>query len=96
MRILNLLSALLLVPLLFMGGCAHYPVNPPQTSHDPNAGYRYKVVRDTPDPDRPFVLLSFSGGGTRAAAFSFGLMEELRHVEYRTKDGTNRKLISAG
>jgi predicted acylesterase/phospholipase RssA len=93
MRILNLLSALLLVPLLFMGGCAHYPVNPPQTSHDPNAGYRYKVVRDTPDPDRPFVLLSFSGGGTRAAAFSFGLMEELRHVEYRTKDGTNRKLI---
>lgn len=93
MRILNLCSALLLTPLFFMGGCAHYRVNQPQTMHDPKAGYRYEVVRETPDPDKPFVLLSFSGGGTRAAAFSFGVMEELRLVEYKTKDGSYRKLL---
>ncbi|MBN2429811.1 MAG: patatin-like phospholipase family protein [Deltaproteobacteria bacterium] len=94
MRILNLCWVFLLsVFFLFTFGCAHYPVNPPLSSHDPNAGYRYKVVRDAPAPDRPFVLLAFSGGGTRAAAFSFGLMEELRQVEYQTRDGSKRKLL---
>lgn len=94
MRILKLFSVVLLAPLLFMGGCAHYRVNPPQTTHDPNVGYRYKVVREIlPEPDRPFVLLAFSGGGTRAAAFSFGLMEELKRVVYTAKDGTTRNFL---
>ena len=93
MRILKMLSVFPLFLILLLTGCAHYPVNPPLTSQDPEVGYRYNVVRDIPDPDRPFVLLSFSGGGTRAAAFSFGLMEELRHVEYRTEDGSKRKLL---
>lgn len=79
--------------LLMAGGCAHYPDNPPLSAFDPSAGYRFDVVRDAPSPDRPFVLLAFSGGGTRAAAFSFGLMEELRNVEYRLKDGSPRRLI---
>ena len=93
MRLLNILSTLLLIPFFFVGGCAHYRDNLPQTSHDPNTGYRYRVVRLKPDPGRPFVVLSFSGGGTRAAAFSFGLMEELKNVEYKTRDGKSRKLL---
>ena len=78
MRILKLLSTLLLASFLFMGCWGHYPVNQELVSHDQNSGYRYKVVRNKPDPSKPFVLLAFSGGGTRAASFSYGLMEELR------------------
>jgi NTE family protein len=78
---------------LFGAGCAHYPDNPPLSGFSPQAGYRYSVVREEAQPDHPFVLLSFSGGGTRAAAFSFGLMEELRQVRYAAADGTRRRLI---
>lgn len=74
-------------------GCAHYHDNPPLKAVSPTTGYRYGVVRPRPTSDKPFVILAFSGGGTRAAAFSFGLMEELRLVEYTTKDGSKRKLL---
>jgi len=74
-------------------GCAHYHENPPLGAISPETGYRYSVIRPAPTNDKPFVILAFSGGGTRAAAFSFGLMEELRLVEYSAKDGSKRRLL---
>jgi NTE family protein len=79
--------------VLICAGCAHYPDNPRLSTISPSEGYRYSVVRQPPAKDRPFVLLAFSGGGTRAAAFSFGLMEELRQVEYTAGDGSKRRLL---
>jgi NTE family protein len=79
--------------LLACGGCAHYPENPELSQIDMTSGYRYSVVRQKPTKDKPFVILAFSGGGTRAAAFSFGLMEELKDVKYTTKDGDTRRLL---
>lgn len=39
------------------------------------------IARDVPDyQDDTLLALSFSGGGTRAAAFSFGVLEELDRV----------------
>jgi len=94
MRGLNMRLQLLFVVLAAVcGGCAHYVENPRLPAVSPSAGYRYAVVRPQPSIDKPFVLLAFSGGGTRAAAFSFGLMEELRLVEYTAKDGSKRKLL---
>lgn len=87
---LKLLTA---VAAMIIGGCAHYPDNPRLNAISPDSGYRYSVVRGQPTSDRPFVLLAFSGGGTRAAAFSFGLMEELRQVEYTFHDGSKRRLL---
>lgn len=84
---------LIIAVALVCGGCAHYQENPSLTSISPKSGYRYSVVRQRPTSDAPFVVLAFSGGGTRAAAFSFGLMEELKRVEYSTKDGAKRKLL---
>ena len=49
---------------------------------DPAAGYRIetqleRVVQNDPET---LLLLAFSGGGTRAAAFSYGVLEELRRT----------------
>jgi len=74
-------------------GCAHYPENPRLPTLAPATAYRYSDVRPQPTSDKPFVLLAFSGGGTRAAAFSFGLMEELRQVEYTAPNGAKRRLL---
>jgi predicted acylesterase/phospholipase RssA len=84
---------LLIAVSLLCSGCAHYQENPSLASVSPSTGYRYSVVRPQPTNEKPFVLLAFSGGGTRAAAFSFGLMEELRQVEYVMKDGSKRRLL---
>jgi len=94
MRILKrAITMIILLTAFCAAGCFHYPENPPLTAINTNEGYRYSVVRDDPDGDKPFVLLSFSGGGTRAAAFAFGLMEELRNLEYSKPDGVKRKLL---
>ncbi len=47
--------------------------------------------RENNDP-RTLFILAFSGGGTRAAAFSYGVLEELRGTEI-TVDGQRRRLI---
>jgi len=43
--------------------------------------------------DRLFVVLTFSGGGKRAAAFSYGVLEALRDVKVTTPDGAQRALL---
>jgi predicted acylesterase/phospholipase RssA len=92
-RLSSGLKLLALVGAMIINGCAHYPDNPRLNAVSPDAGYRYSVVRQQPASDRPFVLLAFSGGGTRAAAFSFGLMEELRRVEYVSPGGSKQRLL---
>lgn len=39
------------------------------------------------DPDRPLILITFSGGGTRAAALAESLLGELRDTTYVASDG---------
>jgi NTE family protein len=43
--------------------------------------------------DRLFVVVTFSGGGKRAAAFSFGVLEALRDLKVTTPDGEHRSLL---
>jgi len=77
-----------------IGGCASRPVNERITQVDPKSGYRpYLLIpkRKNNDPHTLFVM-SFSGGGTRAAAFSYGVLEELRRTEI-VMNGQRRRLI---
>jgi NTE family protein len=43
--------------------------------------------------DKLFVVVTFSGGGKRAAAFSYGVLEALRDVKVTTPDGEQRTLL---
>jgi NTE family protein len=43
--------------------------------------------------DKLFVVLTFSGGGKRAAAFSYGVLEALRDIKVTTPDGGQRALL---
>jgi NTE family protein len=83
-----------LVAITALAGCASRPINEPITQFDPKSGYRpYLLIpkRQNNDPSTLFIL-SFSGGGTRAAAFSYGVLEELRRTEI-VIDGKRRRLI---
>jgi NTE family protein len=73
-------------------GCIHYPINQPIKELHPNAGYRIAQVKDPENSDHLLLFLSFSGGGTRAAAFSYGVLEELRKTEV-VVDGKKRRLL---
>ena len=75
-------------------GCASRPINEPIVRADPQSGYRpYLLIpkRQNNDPHTLFVL-SFSGGGTRAAALSYGVLEELRRTDV-VVDGHRRRMI---
>ena len=74
-------SLLVLALLVLLGGCASRPINPPITHADPNTGYRFITRPQYSATKETLVILAFSGGGTRAAAFSYGVLEFLRNTE---------------
>jgi hypothetical protein len=72
-------------------GCAHYPVNQPLRHYDPQAGYRASNLSAVENNDQ-LLLLTFSGGGTRAAAFSYGVLETLRDTPVSVQ-GRQQRLL---
>jgi len=82
----------LLVAAFLMAGCAHYPVNEKLGEYDPNSGYRGKLMRVPGKSDSILMFVTFSGGGTRAAALSYGVLEELAKTEV-VIEGKKRQLL---
>jgi NTE family protein len=64
---------------IVLAGCnATYPVNPPLAKAQPPGGYDINTaIGDSKGSSEALLLLAFSGGGTRAAAFSYGVLKEL-------------------
>jgi NTE family protein len=90
-KILRPLAAFIL-GVLIATGCAHYPVNQPLKQVDPQSGYRAKFMGSPGNSENLLLYLTFSGGGTRAAALSYGVLEELRKTEV-VIDGKKQRLL---
>jgi NTE family protein len=90
---LRALLAAAMLPLL--AACATRPVNEPLKPEAVHAGYRLET-RQAKFKDREnLVILAFSGGGTRAAAFSYGVLEFLRKTEVVGPKGNRGRLLDA-
>lgn len=90
-RITNLLLCFLSV--LLLAGCASRPIN---TRLDAVSYTKpYSVERNDQDEKQAqtLVVLAFSGGGTRAAAFSYGVLETLKRTEFVRSDGKKGRLL---
>jgi NTE family protein len=78
---------------LLAGCAATRPINPPITQVDTSKGYRYLVRQPRGADQDGLVILAFSGGGTRAAAFSYGVLETLNRTEVIGRKGNKVRLI---
>ena len=91
------LAAILVAGLLAGCATATRPVNPPITQADLRSGYRFEVRDARSDAVRreTLVVLAFSGGGTRAAAFSYGALEFLRNTHIENTRGQSVRLLDS-
>src|SRR2546426_5652985 len=89
----RVLQVLLLSAAVLLGGsCAHYPENARMGHYDPQSGYRFRNLSNTGNSDSLQVFLAFSGGGARAAALAYGVLEELGRTQI-VWEGQSRRLL---
>jgi NTE family protein len=73
--------------------CAHFPLNEPLARTDATYGYRISATSGDADDSRKLLLVvTFSGGGMRAAAFAYGALQALADTRVRF-DGRERALV---
>ena len=80
--------------LLLVSGCASYGVveNAPLSDQSSDQEYSIKAFAEARKDNEIYVSLSFSGGGTRAAAMAYGILQELRDTNVMLKRGSTRLL----
>ena len=80
--------------LLFLSGCSSYGVihNEPSTDLDQRTPYSLKTWAQSKEASDFVFILTFSGGGTRAAAMAYGVLEELRDTPV-VVDGQQKSLL---
>ena len=95
MSIHRALASLASVALLGLAGCASRPVNPPLAQIHADGGYTFQTRQRHFKSQETLVVLAFSGGGTRAAAFSYGVLEYLQKTVIVAPNGDKLRLIDA-
>lgn len=82
-------TALSLAAALLLAACARFPVNPPLERWDPQHA---TLQSNSGRRDDLLIVVAFSGGGTRAAAFAYGVLEGLRDT-WVSIGGQPRRLL---
>ena len=78
---LGVVRALALACVLgLLSACASRPVNPPLAKYEHSYGYRIANWPATRGDPEFGLIVTMSGGGTRAAALAYGVLEELRRT----------------
>ena len=86
----RIIYSFLLVSALLAGGCSSIgKVKNEPVEQLPGGEQRFSQQHPAGDT---LLLLAFSGGGTRAAALSYGVLEELRDAHYQA-DGREIRLL---
>ena len=82
--------------LLLVSGCASYGVveNTPVQDVSADAGYSVKSFQEKWRIGDTMLMLAFSGGGTRAAALSYGVLKEMRDTRV-SAGGQDVRLLDA-
>ena len=82
------------IVLLLVSGCASYGVveNQPGQGTTGEQSYSIKTFMDEWRSSENALMLAFSGGGTRAAALSYGVLKELRDTPV-VIDGESKRLL---
>ena len=80
--------------LVLASGCASYGVveNASITNQASGRPYSIKSFAESRKNNEIILVLSFSGGGTRAAAIAYGVMQELHNTNVILKNGATRLL----
>jgi NTE family protein len=86
----------ILLPALFLGGCAHYEVNAPLKAANPSTSYCFRNEVTETNSDDLLLALAFSSGGTRAAALSYGVLQKLAQTNVGTEPRQHRLLDDVG
>ena len=92
---MNFYNPLILVSLLLvLEGCASTGqiTNSPVSEQLPTNRQQITTGQQGRRSDDAFFFISLSGGGTRAAALSYGVLQELRDTTY-LDNGTQRRLL---
>ena len=84
--------ALVCLLSLALPGCAHYFVNVEKSAIQPIKEYRFNPEASGGNSNSLFICLTFSGGGTRAAALSYGVLEKLKDTRITWK-GEEKRLL---
>jgi NTE family protein len=84
-------SILVVTLCVFSEGCARWPATPRLEQVSPH-GYGRSGVSRPAQSDDLLVVLAISGGGMRAAALGYGVLEELHRTEVMV-NGVKRRLI---
>jgi NTE family protein len=77
----QLAISIVLFTAFFVTDCGLYRINPPLSRGDliTKHGYRYRNLTETSESntEKNFIIVTMSGGGTRAAALAYGVAEQM-------------------